>query len=235
MRIVACDDEEFFINQLETYSRKYQDETGNIIDYCKFKNGKDLLDDLERHPETDLFILDIKMPENGGVKIAQEVRKRNKRARIIFLTSIADYVLEGYEIGIIRYWIKPLEYEKFQRIVEDIVNEIRETRQKYIVEHIGGTIEKVPFDNIVYIETRGRKTMVHKKNGEYESTKTMTAYQEKLDENFFRCHAAYIVNLSCIIKIDGVEILLENGDTIYASKGKRKTFVEAFYEYIKTR
>ena len=235
MRIVACDDEEFFLDQLETYCRDFESETGISIDYHKFDNGEDALEDLRRYPETDLLILDIKMPGKDGVEIAQELRNRKCKTRIIFLTGIIDYVLEGYEIGISRYWMKPIPYSKFKKEMENISNEIYENSRKYIIEHTGGVIEKIPFENIIYIETVGRKTRFHRKDGVYESTTTMTAYEKKLDESFFRCHAAYIVNLSCVVKIQGTDILLENGDTVYVSKAKRKAFVEAFHKYMKNK
>lgn len=235
MRIVACDDEDFFVNQLETYCHKYQSETGIPVDYHKFNNGKDILKYFEEHTEIDIFILDIKMPGINGAEIAEVIRRRNSHSVIIFLTSIIDYVLRGYEIGINRYWMKPLLYKKFKDEMDTIYKRIKETKKRYLIEHIGGITEKVPFENIIYIETIGRKTLVHKKDGEYESTTTMAEYEKKLDESFYRCHAAYIVNLLSIIVIDGMEIILENGDTIYISKGKRKAFVEAFHNYLKNK
>lgn len=235
MRIVACDDEVFFVNQLETYCYQYQSETGIPVDYHKFDNGKDMLNYFDEHGEIDVFILDIKMPGLNGAKIAEIVRSKSSRCTIIFLTSIIDYVLRGYEIGINRYWMKPLSYKKFKDEMRTICEKIAEGKKRYLIEYIGGITEKISFDNILYIETKGRKTMVHKKDGEYESTTTMAEYERKLDESFYRCHAAYIVNLSSIIKINGMEILLENGDTIYTSKGKRKDFLVAFHYALKNK
>lgn len=235
MRIAACDDEEFFLNQLEIYCHNYQSETGIPVEYHKFNNGEETLEYFQKYPETDMFILDIKMPGINGAEVAELIRSRNSQTFIVFLTGIMDYILKGYEIGINRYWIKPLSYKKFQKEMNLLFQKKKETNQKYLIERIGGTTERISFENIIYIETIGRKTLVHKKDGSYESTTTMADYIKKLDERFYRCHAAYIVNMLCIIKIDGMEILLDNGDTIYTSKGKRRAFIQAFHRCIRDK
>ena len=235
MRVVACDNEDFFVDQLEQYCDKYQSETEIPIDYHKFNNGKDMLTYFDEHGDIDIFILDIKMPGINGAEIAETVRSRNSHCVIIFLTGIFDYALRGYEIGIDRYWMKPLSYKKFRDEMNVFYRKISGTRERYLIEHIGRVTEKMPFENILYIETKGRKTLVHNKSGDYESTTTMTEYEKKLDDSFYRCHAAYLVNLFSIIKINGMKIMLENGDIIYTSKKKRKGFLAAFHYALKNK
>lgn len=100
------------------------------------------------------------------------------------------------------------------------------------VENTGSVIEKVYFDDIFYIETRIRKTCVHKKNLSYVSKTTMSDYEKKLDERFYRCHAAYIVNMYYIRKIEEMKIYLSNGEFIFISKGRRSRFIQAYMEFL---
>ncbi len=234
MKVVVCDDEILFLNKIENYFKVFEKESGEPVTLVKFLKGNDVLDYFEKEKDIDLFVLDIMMPEPNGIKIAETIRKTAVHAKIVFLTSTADFSMKGYEIGITRYWMKPIEYDKFYRELTIICEEIKKESSAYFVEHIGTVIEKVYYDEISFIETIGRKTCVHKgKSGEsYESTTRLHDYEKKLDGRFYRCHAGYIVNMSYIDKIENCEVKLSDGNIVFTSKGKRKKFLLAYADYL---
>lgn len=235
MKIVVCDDESAFVDMIAEYCGRFEQDYQIPIVLMKYTRGKDVLAYYEKHKDIDIFILDIVMKEKNGLEVADALRKRGARGKIIFLTSMARYAIQGYEYGASRYWVKPLSYEMFSSTIRTLYQEIQDTSQEYLIEHIGTAIEKVYLDEILYIMTEGRKTKVQKTNGDYISNTRMSEYEEKLDDRFFRCHAAYIVNMEHILKIQGLEIRLSDGTTVFISKAKKKPFLKAFQEYLNDR
>ena len=232
MRIVVCDDEKVFVDIITEYSERFEDEFHIQMSLIKFQSGQDVISYVKQDRTVDLFILDIMMTGVNGLQVAKEIREYGSKARIVFLTSVLRYAPEGYNYGVKYYWMKPLSYQKFAHDIKKIYQELLKEERAFLVENIGATVEKVFLSDIIYIETKGRKVYVHRKNENYLSTRRMTQYERILDNRFYRCHAAYIVNMEHVIKIQGLEIELSNQDCIYMSKGRKKSFLIALSEYL---
>lgn len=232
MRLLLCDDEPLFLEKIYNYCLKFKEEYKFPISIIKFSSGNEVLEFCYNSPDIDIFILDIKMKVLNGISLAKKLRSLGFRSKIVFLTSALEFAPQGYEIAASRYWLKPLSYSKFCSEMLILIDQIKKESNKYILEHRGATIERTYFDDIVYIETQVRKTCVHLNRTTYLSTIKMVEYEKQLDNRFFRCHAAYIVNMDYIQKIDNFEILLTNGDTIYISKGKKSKFVKKLCNYM---
>lgn len=91
----------------------------------------------------------------------------------------------------------------------------------------------IDMDEICFIETSGRKTKIHTMTEEYVSCQKMKVFENKLQkEKFYRCHAAYIVNLESIRRIDGNTVILKDGSSVLISKSKKKDFMKEFTKYV---
>lgn len=232
MRLLLCDDEPLFLEKIYNYCLRFKMEYNLPLSIVKFSSGNEVLEFCQELPDIDIFILDIKMNDLNGLSLAKKIRSLGYKSKIIFLTVALEFAPQGYELDVSRYWIKPLSYNKFCSELLILIEQLKQNTNKYIVEHRGTIIEKLYFDDIVYIETQGRKTCVHLNNTMYLSTTKLSEYEKLLDNRFFRCHAAYIVNMDYIQKIQDHEILLTIGDIIYVSKGKKSRFVKELYNYI---
>ena len=67
--------------------------------------------------DTDTFLLDIFMPELNGIDIARELKNMGAEGKIIFITGGNDYITEAFEIHAFSYIQKPVEYEKFAKVI----------------------------------------------------------------------------------------------------------------------
>lgn len=232
MKIIVCDDEMEFVKMIARYCNRFQREHKIPIALIKCTRGQEVLAYYEQNKDVDMFILDIVLEGKSGMEITDLLHEQGARGKIIFLTSMSKYALKGYEHGACRYWMKPLKYEKFSSDILTLYKELQETKQDYLMERVGTTVEKVYLDEIVYLMTEGRKVRVQKTTGSYVARTRMVEYEEVLDKRFYRCHTAYIVNMEHVLKIDGMEIQVSNGDTIYTSKGKKKEFMAALGDYL---
>ena len=231
MKVLVCDDEAAFLEVITEYCMRFREESKIPFGFIKFSKGEDVVKYCRTNKDIDLFILDIKMKEMDGIRLVEELKKMGIYSKIVFVTSFLDFAPRGYELGVSRYWMKPLMYSKFCSEMKMLFDDIEKESKAYFIEHIGGVTERIDFNNILFIATEGRKTCVHLRGSTYLSSRKMKEYEQKLDGRFFRCHAAYIVNMECIRKIKGTEILLDNGEIIYISKGRKCAFSNAFAEY----
>lgn len=173
MRILVCDDEEYFLNDLCIKMENILFEQNINVSIVKFRNGNDILSYYEREPDADILIMDILLGEENGYEIASKIRLKDSRIKIVFITSITKYALKGYEIGASRYLLKPISFQKLKAVLIKTIEEVRKSNAEYIIEKNDNGIYKIFMDDIVYIETSGRNTIIHTKNQDIVSYQSL--------------------------------------------------------------
>ncbi len=176
--------------------------------------------DLIKAGKIDLLFLDIQMPDITGLDFLKTL---DKKPYVIITTAYKEYALEGYELNVSDYLLKPFSFERFLKAV----NKVLEQKEKapgtgtqlsddqpettlhddYIVIRADRKHYKVNYEDLIYIE--GRKAYVTF----YTSSKRITALaslkdlEEKLPEKqFIRIHKSYIVSVKKIDLLEGNQI-----------------------------
>lgn len=232
MKIVVCDDDKFFVDCFLGDLKRYSEEKEKQFCIRTFCRADAFLEYIFEN-DVDILFLDIlfKDEDKNGIDVAKEVRKRNHKTKIIFLTSAEQYAIQGYAVEASGYFVKPVSYDilcgKLDKLfleLESAVGFAEKTDQGYVF---------FDYSEIMYIETENRKTHIHTISGDYISVQTMKK-QEKIfcDKRFMRCHSSYIVNFQYIKRIDGTDIFMKNGDRISLSKYKKRKFMDSFMEYL---
>ena len=111
-RIAVCEDDapsrEFETTLINEWSKK----SGTSVCVDAYTSAENFLFESEDKLEYDLLILDIQMGKMNGFELAKSLRQRGFEGALIFLTGIKDFAIEGYEVGAIRYLLKPLKEEE---------------------------------------------------------------------------------------------------------------------------
>ncbi|MEZ4849150.1 MAG: response regulator, partial [Bacteroidia bacterium] len=107
---LIIDDEELARNILEAYAAKID----NLEVVGKCKNAKEAAVILEKE-KIDIMFLDIQMPQMTGLEFLRQLPNPPK---VIFTTAFSHYALEGYELEVVDYLLKPIGFERFQKAVE---------------------------------------------------------------------------------------------------------------------
>ena len=97
LQIMICDDETVSLSFLERTVREWAAERKWEVKISLYQSAEQFLFDSEDQEEADILLLDIDMPGLSGIDLAHRLRREGKRAQIIFVTGLADYMLEGYE------------------------------------------------------------------------------------------------------------------------------------------
>ena len=118
LTLCICDDSPADTAQIRSLADRFvqeHPELGLRIEF--FFSPVDLLEHLDEKGGFDLYLLDILMPHMKGIELAQRIRERGEPAEIIFLTISREYALDAFEVDASGYLLKPLEWEKFQRVL----------------------------------------------------------------------------------------------------------------------
>lgn len=233
MKIVLCDDDdERFLKQLGENIKIICDELNENLSIVNFASGDEFLKYYEIEKNIDIIFLDILMDGINGIQVAKEIRNKDNKMQIFFLTSIKNYVFEGYNLRAVNYLLKPISYNNLKKEISKAINNIRTYTDKYIVERNDSGVYKVYIDDILFVETFLRNTQIHTCQEKVLSYKSMKKHYEIFEpEDFFRIHESYIVNLAYITKVKGYEVNLTNGMRLPVSKNRKKAFMERLAIY----
>ena len=155
----------------------------------------------EKENIVDVLVLDINLNSNiSGIDLAKEIRKKNKKVYIIFLTGHLEYSLVAYSVKTFDYLPKPITLERLEitlkRLLDDLDNEFSNNFIKINNKTIINEKE------INYIKKDGMKLIFCTGSGNYETYSSFNKIENLLPDNFVRCHKSYIANTDTIQNIN---------------------------------
>ncbi|CCL09283.1 TPA: response regulator transcription factor [Clostridioides difficile] len=210
-RIVICEDDITQITFLRECILKSLEGISSQIELFEFNSGEELLEsNLE---SIDIFFLDIKMLKITGMDVAKIIRETNDTSEIIFITSIVDYIQEGYKVRAYRYLLKPIDFGDLNESILSCISDIIKRRENFMLIENKGIINKILINSIMYIEVRKKVLTIHTKNDTYYTKNSMDKIELELEKyNFFRCHKSYLINLQYIQFICKNAVVINNED-----------------------
>lgn len=243
---IIIEDEPLARNLMEAYVKKVP----HLNLLKSFSSSLAALDFL-RENQVDILFSDIQMPEITGITLLKILQKK---PLVILTTAYSEYALEGYELEVFDYLLKPISLERFLKAVEKattrltstqavttqpvvqerVVQEITvnaDTNQGFIFVKDGTKLVKIRLNEIQYIEGLKDYVCIHTKDKDSTLKKivtlqTMKSLESQLSENqFIRVHNSYIIAFEAIDAIDKEKIQIGK-NFIPISDTYRKAFKE---------
>ena len=146
---------------------------------------------------------------------------------IIFLTSYFEFAGEGYEVDALHYLLKPVAEGKMLDVLAKAAEKLAAEPPFVVITCEGETLKLYETD-ILYVEAFLHYISIHTRDKEYKIKESISAFEEKLGEDFFRIHRSYLVSLKCIIRISRTTITLESGMQLPLARGKYDEVNRAF-------
>jgi DNA-binding LytR/AlgR family response regulator len=182
----------------------------------------------------DILFLDVHMPDLTGIELLKILPLA--RPSIILTTAYDHHAIDGYQLGITDYLLKPIPFERFFQAVNKAISEktaaheLPMTTETTVVnDHIflktGSKIVRVPFQDLFYIEGFREYIKVHTSTQRHIVYQSLSKVLEALPADIFlRVHRSFIINISKIESIDGNLIKIGN-EEIPISKSQRDSFM----------
>lgn len=167
--------------------------------------------------QPDLVFLDINMPKMSGLDF---LRSANNLPMVIMTTAYGQYALDGFDLAVVDYLVKPFSLERFLKASQKAL-ELHTLKQKkpaaeraensHIFVKCDGRIEKVLLDELIYIEALANYVTLYTKTGKLLAYLTIKGILESLPPGkFLQVHKSYIVNLDFITTIEGNMLYVGN-------------------------
>lgn len=193
MNVLIVDDEPIAIGILERYVR--QTDGLQLVGSCR--NGVEAYNLLQRQP-VDLLLLDIEMPGMNGLSLLQSLQQR---PRVILTTAYREYALEGYELEVVDYLLKPVSFERFLRAIQKALPKAPAAEpaglqaRRFLYFKSAQKMVQVYLDEVRYVESLSNYVRIFLQSGS-----SVVTYQ-KLGElaaelpagEFVRIHRSYLV------------------------------------------
>lgn len=226
LKIAICDDEQSQREALGAMAEQWSQKTGQALDIRAFSCAEAFLLDPEE-PVCDILLLDVEMTGMSGVELARRLRREKRRVEIVFVSSHFEYIGEGYEVDALHYLVKPVAPEKLEAVLEKAAGRLKKEPASLLVACEGETIRLYERD-ILYAEAFFHELCVRTLDQEYRIRESISAFEARLSEDFFRVHRSYLVNLKHITRISRTSVCVRGGTELPLSRGKYDLVNQAF-------
>lgn len=232
LNFALCDDNLNILDKLEKLLEKIFIKNDYEASVCfKSDNSSDVLDYVKEN-KVDVVLLDINLKANkSGLDLANEIRKINKNIYIIFTTGHLEYAMLAYKYKTFDYIAKPITNERLEETIKRLFEDINGLPKRYIKIDSKNTI--IDESEIQYIKRDGMKLVFHTHDRDYDTYSSFNKFQDRLPENYHRCHKSCIANITQIKDVEPVSgiITFKDGSTCDIGPKYKNNFMEVLNDY----
>lgn len=233
LNIAIVEDDKEQAAELEAALRQYSDEYQTPMQISIFYNAIIFLE--KYTAEYDIVYMDIMMPMMNGMDASRMLREKDEKVMLIFVTSLQQFAIQGYEVGASDFIVKPVNYPefklKFTRVLERLP---KNENENILIKTETGFVRLTPAQ-IAHVEVRGHHCVYHTALGEYRQYQTMKSVEAQLARHgFVKCNNFLLVNLAHVKKIEGMSVFV-GSEELQMSHPRKKEFSQRFTEFLESR
>jgi len=204
-----------------------------------FSSALHALDILSTHP-VDVIFLDIQMPDITGIDFLKTLEQK---PLIVFTTAHAEFALEGFELDVADYLLKPFDFNRFLKAVNKIsqrldrratapakTSERKEPVHNFIFVKDGTKLVKIELSTILFIKGTREYVTIYIKDKKIMSLQALKNLEQELPEAFIRVHNSYIVAIPAITAVAANQVEIDN-EIIPIGITYKKAFMERIRNY----
>ncbi|MBT9485241.1 LytTR family DNA-binding domain-containing protein [Sediminibacterium sp.] len=207
IQAIAIDDEVNALGIISTYSK-------SIADFKLIHIFSDPIKGLEyiqQNTQINCVFLDIQMNKLNGLDLAKKI---NPTLKVVITTAYPDYALQGFELDVADYLLKPFSFERFNRSIHKIkalingnnnqqIPKLKLDFQDVIFVRTDYKTQKIRIMDILYIEGSGNYVTIHTTKLKYLVLQNLKSFEEQLTPyQFIRIHKSFIISLSHLDSIE---------------------------------
>lgn len=232
MRILICDDEESYLSELHDHVKTYM-EDHHIVHTITAVTDPCMA--LGADTSFDLAFLDIQMPGVDGISLGKELRRRNPKLALFFVTNYDEYQDDAMDLHAFRFFEKPFNANRLYAGLDKAMEYIDGAYVDIFLSE-NGIQHRVIADDILYVTREGRRTSIVTTAKTYYVTEKFDELCEKLPQLFFYpVHKSFFVNLHYVQRYAYTELLLTNNVRIPIAPRKQAAFHKFWFEYLRRR
>ncbi|MBO7364260.1 MAG: response regulator transcription factor [Lachnospiraceae bacterium] len=210
---------------------RYMEETENIVfGITEFSSGSAFI--ARYAMQYDIVFMDIQMPGMDGMKTAHALREADPAVLLIFVTNMAQFAIQGYEVDAMDYILKPINKYSFSMKVRRAIARTTKRFDEFIYVKKDNEKVKIQISDIRYLEVNGHYVTYHTVSGNIDEYSTLKEAADKVNRDYFvKCSQSYLLNLKYVSSVKKETVYI--GETaFYISRSQKKPFMDAFTKFI---
>lgn len=222
MHLILCDDDNVFLDKLETRIRGLCQKHGIAVEMERYDSSKKMLEGLKDLDTVPVFLIDIDMPEVNGFAVASFLKKWNRECCIGFVSNKEELVFQAFAYH-------PFFFIRKTHLDEELEPQLLELQKKMGVKvpkielQTGRQTVEVALDTIWFVESEKNYLLFYREKDERGDAvrarmKIAEAEKELEPHGFVRTHKGYLVNMNYVYRLRENEILLLNGKHVPVSR-----------------
>lgn len=228
-KIAICDDEQTQLELIASAVSAWSTRNSYTCDVTMFTSAEAFLFEYEDNKAYDILLLDVEMKSISGIELAKRIRKDNGSVEIIFISSHFEFIGEGYDVDALHYLIKPISDDKLIQVLNKAAEKLSVEPPSVIISCDGETVKLFESD-ILYVEAFLHYIMIRTRDNAYKIKESISAFEQKLSDDFYRIHRSYLVSLKHITKISRTSVNIGKTE-LPLSRGKYDDINRAFIEH----
>lgn len=239
LQIGICEDDDIQRKNLHLLVQEWGMRKELKLSFSLFGDCESCWFEWSERMDLDVLLLDIDLGSGclNGMELARKIREKDKRVKIIFITALAEYMNQGYDVNAFHFLIKPIDSFKLTQVLDSVL-EKTERKESYLLLEDETQSQLIPVSHILYVEAFSHSIVIYLYEGGkvrfMEKKIGMKEIESRLPQkDFFRCHRSYLVGLMHIRRIQKNQVLLRGDVKLPISRTREKALYLAFLEYHK--
>lgn len=228
IKTAIIDDSDIDRTLIKLFLAKYSEERKVYFEVSEYKSAEEFF--ASGQSGVQLAFLDIYMEGINGIELGRTIREKDKDIVIVMVSGSNEYASEAFEIQADYYLKKPVVRELFDKCMQNVL--CKTFDRTYVEIFTGRKQVKIFVQDIFYVETGGRKLIIHTIDGDYETYMPISSFLKMAPESLFvRTSRFEAVSLLHTERINVDDIFLDNGQQLTLSPKMSDEVREAFHSY----
>ena len=226
---IIIDDEPIAIDVIKTYVEK-----SALLEIAGTFTGSAKAFSFLQKNKVDLVFIDIQMPGLTGLDI---IKTLSRKPKFIITSAYREYALDGYDLDVLDFLVKPVSYERFLKSLSKFINtslSIPATTgaRRFIFIRDGRKMIRIFLDSIIYLESQKDHLKIVTGDESFTTRGTMSYYEQWLPKSdFSRVHRSYLVSVSKIKTYTEEDVEMNDGKLIPVGELYRKAFRDVLQKH----
>jgi len=235
IKIAICDDQPIELNKVHELLKEFS-LTIRPIDIKIYASSVELSTDFHTLETTDIFLLDIVMPELSGIELGKMIRNKHKDANIIIFTTSSDFALDAFGIQALQYLVKPVnKLVLYDAIKKAII--LASKKERYFSIQTRNETIVVKINDIKYVEYMDHFLYFHLNDKIITSKFFRVAFDVAIRElfehnDFSQVHRAYLINFRHVKKMKATTFEMDNNKSVPISKSRITQARNSYLKYL---